>query len=201
MGGGGRRRDSHMLITGFNLSSIDYARMQRARRLLTGIAAVLLVVVAAQLVVWAVVRRSDAGIGGRLAAMQAELRQHQAALQAVKARIRPDAVKKAESAIGGYNRILDAAAFSWIDLLVELERSVPPGVILADIQPEPATGVVALHGSARNFEDISKLVSTLQAQPKFKDVFLRRQGEKKGPTGAAGRLDFSLNLVYQGRPS
>ncbi len=201
MGGGAWRRDSHMLITGFNLSSIDYARIQWSRRVLIGVSAALLCLVAVQLVAWGMLRHTDTGITKKLEAMQAELQQQQAALKAVKAQVPPEAVKRAEVAITGYNRILEASAFSWIGLLVDLERSVPPGVILADIQPDPATGAVALQGSARNFDDLSKLVSALQVQPKFRDVFLRRQGEKKGSAAGAGRLDFSLNLVYQGRPS
>ncbi len=190
-----------MLIAGFNLSSTDYARTRHTRRVLTGAAALLLVVLIGQLVAWGVLRRSDTRQTGRLEMLQAELRQHQAALQAVKARIPPDVMKRTEAAVTAYNRIIDAGAFSWMSLLVDLEKAVPPGIVLADIQPDPATGSVALRGSARTFEDLSKLVTALQAEPDFRDVFLRRQAEKPATVGTAGQLEFSLNLVYRGRAS
>ncbi len=83
MGGGARRRDSAMLITGFNLSSTDYARIRRTRMWLAGVATVLFMVLAAQLVTWAVIHRREDGNGARLEAMRAEVRQHESALQAV----------------------------------------------------------------------------------------------------------------------
>ena len=190
-----------MLITGFNLSSTDYARTRRARLLLTGCCAVLCLALIGQLVAWGIVRRTDTGIVARLETMRTELRQHQQALQAVKARIPAEAVKRAETAIGAYNKILEGSAFSWIGLLVELERSMPAGVILSDIQPDPTTGAVAIRGWARNFEEVSKLLSALQEQPKFREVYLRRQSEKKAGIGGPGQMEFSLNLVYLGRPS
>jgi Tfp pilus assembly protein PilN len=201
MGGGAGCRDSAMLIPGFNLSSTDYAQTRRARIVLAAASGVLLLLLVGQLAAWGIVRRADTRNAARLETLQAELRQHQSALQAVKAQIPPDVVKRTETAVAGYNRILEAAAFSWIGLLVDLERAVPPGIVLADIQPDPTTGAVALHGSARSFEELSKLVSALQNEPHFSEVFLRRQAEKPTALGAAGQLEFSLSLVYRGRPA
>lgn len=201
MGGGAGCRDSAMLIPGFNLGSTDYARTRRVRTVLAVSSGVLLLLLVGQLAAWGIVRRTDTRNAARLETLQAELRQHQAALQSVKAQIPADVVKRAEGAVAGYNAIIEAAAFSWIGLLVDLEKAVPPGVVLADIQPDPTSGAVALRGSARSFEELSKLVSALQSEPHFSEVFLRHQAEKPTALGAAGQLEFSLNLKYRGRPS
>ncbi|HTX53193.1 MAG TPA: PilN domain-containing protein [Candidatus Baltobacteraceae bacterium] len=190
-----------MLIPGFNLGSTDYARTRRVRTVLAVSSGVLLLLLVGQLAAWGIVRRTDTRNAARLETLQAELRQHQAALQSVKAQIPADVVKRAEGAVAGYNAIIEAAAFSWIGLLVDLEKAVPPGVVLADIQPDPTSGAVALRGSARSFEELSKLVSALQSEPHFSEVFLRHQAEKPTALGAAGQLEFSLNLKYRGRPS
>jgi hypothetical protein len=157
-------------------------------------------VLAAQLVLWAAQRRENEAVEARLAAMEVEFRRYQSQAQTVRASIPSEAVKQYEVRVAAYNQILEASAFSWIGLLVELERSVPPGVTVNSIQPDLSSGKVALRGEAPSFEDISKLLRGLEQRANFRDVFLLHQSTRKAAGGGAETVDFSAVLVYEGRP-
>lgn len=188
-----------MMIQGFNLAATDYRRNRRTLLLLTAAAALLIVLLAGQLVVWGAQRRANRSVESRLADMEAEFARQQNQTQAVRTRIPAETVKQYEARVAAYNQILEASAFSWIGLLVELERAVPPGVALSSIQPDLATGKVVLLGETDSFENIAKLLRGLEQRANFRDVFLLRQATHKSP-GGPDTVDFSVRLVYEGRP-
>jgi hypothetical protein len=188
-----------MVMQGFNLSSTDYRRGRRRSRILAGSALFLLLLLAGQLGLWADMRRETQATGGRLASVDAEVRRLQDEVRAVRAAIPAEALKQYEARVAAYNQILEASAFSWIGLLAELERSVPPGVVLGEILPDPPTGRVALRGTARTFEELTLLLRGLEERTVFRDVFLLRQSVKKPTEGGAETLEFSVSLVYKGR--
>jgi Tfp pilus assembly protein PilN len=189
-----------MLIAGFNLASADYRRIRRQRLQALGAAAVLALALLAQGAFWAVVHRDTAATGRRLAAMEQEVRRHEDQVRALRANIPADALKGYEARLAAYNKILEAGAFSWTGLLLELERAVPPGVELRAIQPDPTTGRVALTGQCRDFEDISRLVQSLSQRPAFREVDLLQQAERRPGPGEPGGLSFNLSMLYEGRP-
>ncbi len=188
-----------MVIQGFNLAAADYRRNRRTLRLLTAAAVLLIVLLAAQLLVWGAQRRSNRAVEARLTDMEAEFVRHQNQAQAVRAKIPAETVKQYEARVAAYNQILEASAFSWIGLLVELERAVPPGVTLSSIQPELVSGKVVLAGETESFDNIAKLLRGLEQRANFRDVFLLRQATHKSP-GGPDTIDFSVRLVYEGRP-
>lgn len=99
--------------------------------------------------------------------------------------------------VEAYNRILVAAAFPWTGLLVELEAALPPNVALTTIQPDPATGAVALQGLARSFADVTAFIGLLEQRDAFHDVQLLRNSEQGPGVGEAIRLqEFTLRLQY-----
>jgi Tfp pilus assembly protein PilN len=188
-----------MLISGFNLAASDYRASRRQVILPLAAAAVLALVFLGQIGLWVTVRRETQAVTPRLAKMEAEFRRHQEEFRAARAAVPPEVMKRYEAKVAVFNKILEASAFSWTGLLVELERSVPPGVTLKDIRPDLASGQVALHGLARSFEDLSRMLHTLGEQPVFRDVFLLRQSVVKPAPGIPGGLDFSVTLIYKGR--
>jgi Tfp pilus assembly protein PilN len=189
-----------MLIVGFNLASSDYRRSRRTALVLGGLVAVLVVLLALQVASWNSLRGQGAAVAVQLGAMQAEVASLQKQVRAVGATIPANAIKQYEAKVAAYNQILEASAFSWIGLLVELERSVPPGVFLAGIQPDLGTGRVSLQGTAGSFEDLTKLLNGLEQRTSFRDVYLLRQTAKKSSDGNPEMLEFTVSLVYQGRP-
>ena len=189
-----------MVISGFNLAASDYRRNRRSLLLLTAAAGLLILLLAGQLIFWSAQRRANQAVEARLAGMETELARHQKLTQDLRAKIPAETVKAYEAKVAAYNQILEASAFSWMGLLVELERAVPPGVTLSTIQPDLPSGRVSLRGEAGSFEDLTKLLKGLEQRANFRDVFLLRQATHKSPGGGPEVVDFSVRLVYEGRP-
>jgi Tfp pilus assembly protein PilN len=190
-----------MVSPGFNLATRDYRREGRQRHLLAGVALLLVVCLAGQVGAWALLRQRDQAIATRLAAMEAELRRHTEEVRTVKSGVSGEAVKRYQARVAALNQILEAAAFSWSGFLAELERSVPPGVLLNEIQPDPVSGQVSLRGTAKGFTELGRLLHGLEERPVFTNVFLLRQAERR--LGAIGPevLDFSVAMTYRGHRS
>jgi Tfp pilus assembly protein PilN len=193
-----------VLISGFNLARTNYRRTRRDL-LLGGIAvAVLGLLLLGQIATWAAGRGEREAVAQRLARMDADLQRHQEQARALLASVPGEAVKRYEERVKAYNMILEASAFSWMGLLVELERSVPPSVFLSEIQPDLSTGRVLLNGVARSFDDLSLLLHGLEQGIAFRDVYLLRQTEQKPQAGLpaaqqAGKseeLEFAVSLMY-----
>lgn len=199
MGSGPWGRDQAMVITGFNLATLNYRRDRRTLLFLGTASIVLVLVLAGQLALWAAQRRENQAVESRLANMEAEVRVHQKQVQSIRTQLPSETVKQYEARVAAYNQLLEASVFSWIGLLTELERSVPPGVTVATIQPDLSTGKVALGGEARSFEDITKLLRALEERTVFRDVFLLHQATHKAAAGTPETLDFSVSLIYKGR--
>lgn len=188
-----------MLISGFNLAASDYRRSRRQVILATGVVVALGLLLLGQLALWTAVRREGRAIGERLLRMEREFRQHQEGVRALRVGIPPEALKRHEARVMAYNQILEASAFSWTGLLVELERSVPPGVGFSEIHPDLTTGQVILRGVARSSEALGRLLRGLEERTMFRDVYLLRQADRKSAAGGPEVLEFVVNLMYQGR--
>lgn len=185
-----------MLISGFNLAGANYHRARREVILGACAAAALGLLLAGQILTWAAGRGEREAITVRLARMEGELLRHQEEARAVLDGIPGEAMQQYESKVKAYNQILEASAFSWIGLLVELERAVPPSVFLTAIHPDLATGRVALHGVARSFNDLSLLLRGLEARTGFRDVYLLHQAERKAQAEKPEGLEFAVSLIY-----
>lgn len=197
MGVGHRGRHPTMLISGFNLASTNYRRARRDVILRTCAVVALSLLLVGQIAVWAAGRHEREAVALRLARMEGEFRRHQEEVRTILASVPGEAMKEYEARVRAYNQILEASAFSWMGLLVELERSVPPSVFLSEIHPDLATGRVLLHGMARSFDDISLFLRGLEERVPFRDVYLLRQTERKAQAGKPEGLEFAVSLIYQ----
>lgn len=188
-----------MLISGFNLATADYRRSRRDLFRAAGIVAALTLVLAGQVALWATGRQERRAVGEHLERMEAEFRRQQDEARAIRAGVPSQTMKQYEAKVAIYNQILEASAFSWTGLLVELERSVPPSVFLAEIQPDLSTGRVSLRGVTRSFDDLSLFLRGLEERKAFRDVFLLHQATRKATPGKPDELEFTVTLLYQGR--
>jgi Tfp pilus assembly protein PilN len=194
-----------MLIPGFNLATSNYRKTRRELLLATAAVVSLTVLLVGQVALWAAGRQERREVGERLGRMEGEFRRHEEEVRTRQAGAPGEAVKKYEAKVAVYNQILEASAFSWTGLLVELERSVPPSVFLKEIQPDLATGQVRLSGTARSFDDLSLFLRGLEQRSAFRDVYLLHQAERKSAPGGQASpggqdgLEFAVTLLYQGR--
>lgn len=188
-----------MLISGFNLAVSDYRRGRRELFLAVAVVAALALLLAGQIALWAADRREGRAVAARLAQMEAEFRRQQDQVRGLLATVPEEALKRYEAKVGAFNQILEASAFSWTGLLLELERSVPPFVSLGEIHPDLATGQVRLRGVARSFDDLDLFLRGLEERTAFRDVYLLQQADRRATPGGQDGLEFSVSLVYQGR--
>jgi len=186
-----------MLIPGFNLARTNYRRARRDVILSACTVAVLALLAVWQIAIWAAGRGEREAVALRLARMEAEFQRHQKEVRTIAAGVPAEAMKQYEAKVKAYNQILEASAFPWMRLLMELERSVPPSVFLSEIHPDLETRQVLLRGRARSFEDLSLLLRGLEERIVFRQVYLLRQAERKGQTNKPEGLEFSVSLIYQ----
>lgn len=188
-----------MLIAGFNLTAGEYRRARREVILAAGVVAALALLLLGQAAAWVVVRRDARATGSRLTEMEAEFRRHQDGVRGIRAGIPDEAVKRYEVKVAAFNKILEASAFSWTGLLMELERAQPPGIALSEIHPDLTTGQVTLRGTARSFDDLGRFLRGLQERTAFRDVYLTRQTERQTQPGGQEGLEFMVTFIYEGR--
>ncbi len=189
-----------MVTAGFNLAAADYRRTRRTVMRLAAASIVLLVLLAGQIYLWLAQRRENRTVEARVAVMEARFRQHDSQAKTVRTKIPAETIKDYEVKVAAYNHMLEASAFSWIGLLVELERSVPPGVTVSTIQPNLSSGRVSLRGEAISFQELTKLLRSLEQRTRFRDVFLLHQTKRKAVGPTPETLEFSVSLTYEGRP-
>jgi Tfp pilus assembly protein PilN len=189
-----------MVIAGFNLAAADYRRTRRTLVRIAIASTALALLLGGQLYLWMAQRRENRAVEARVATMEARLRQHETQAQTVRTTLPAEALKRHDVRVAAYNQMLEASAFSWIGLLVELERAVPPGVTVTAIQPDLASGRVSLQGEARSFEELTQLLRGLEQRKPFRNVFLLRQGKRKAAGVTPEGWEFSVSLRYEGRP-
>jgi len=186
-----------MLIVGFNLAGTNYRRGRRDVILGACAVAVLGLLLAGQIAVWAAGRGERAAIALRLARMEGDFRRHQEEARTALGSVPDETMKRYQVRVKAYNQILEASAFSWIGLLMELERSVPPSVFLKEISPDLTTGRVSLRGVARSFEDLSLFLRGLEERLAFHQVYLLHQMEQQNQAQKPEGLEFIVSLMYQ----
>ena len=129
---------------------------------------------------------------------QEALRKQKQSLATLAARLPSKEIEGIAARVKLYNQIIQGAAFSWSQLLFELERAIPANVALAEIQPKFGEGSVILVGSAKTMEDLLLCVRRLDEQEAFHEVYLLRHDVQKGQTGDSG-MQFTISLRYRGQ--
>lgn len=89
------------------------------------------------------------------------------------------------------NQMIDQRLFSWSNLFLKLERATPPGVSLANVQPQSATSSLTLKGEALTLERLTSYVGKLQETTPFHEVFLADQTGRPD-----GTVSFTLHVSY-----
>lgn len=72
------------------------------------------------------------------------------------------------------NQLVDKRAFSWTQLLSDLEEAIPSDIALESIKPNFQEETVVLEGVARRFQDITALVQNLQDHRGFRQAVLTK---------------------------
>jgi Tfp pilus assembly protein PilN len=91
------------------------------------------------------------------------------------------------------NGIIDRRAFSWTELLIQLEATLPDEVRITTVQPRLEKGVfkVGLISEARRAEDIAAFIEALEKTGAFSNVVpLQQQSNEEGLIEVAIEGDY-----------
>jgi Tfp pilus assembly protein PilN len=124
-----------------------------------------------------------------------------AKLRAEAARIRTQIDQKELEAVSAAareaNAIIDRRAFSWTELLEQLEATLPADVRIRTVQPQLEQGVfkVLLTAEARRPEDMADFIDALEKTGAFRDVVPLRE-----EIGDEGLVATSIDSIYTPAP-
>lgn len=86
----------------------------------------------------------------------------------------PDEMARVKEEVALANQLVDKRAFSWTQLLSDLEEAIPTHIALESIKPNFQDETVVLDGVAERLQDIDALVQTLQDHGGFRQAVLVR---------------------------
>jgi Tfp pilus assembly protein PilN len=105
-----------------------------------------------------------------------------------------------KTSIDFINNNLDTPGTSLVDFLFALEKTVPEGVYIRDINPKDftlKTGEYTIDGEATNLEEVLAFIAGLQQSGRFTRPFLKQNTTKV--VGDATVTNFILTLTYVGK--
>ncbi|HET8761713.1 MAG TPA: PilN domain-containing protein [Nitrospiria bacterium] len=105
----------------------------------------------------------------------------------------PAALDRLVKQVGGLNQIIESKALSWTALMNDLETVVPRNVSVSSIRPDLKTRKLTIDGVALTLQDVTALMTALQASGRFTDVFLQQQKATE-----ENRTEFTIECVYRG---
>lgn len=165
-----------------SFATTDHALIARVRAVLAGIAVLLTILAAVQLVV-----------GASYRSRMAEASQQAAALEASEESVRP-ALQEREQLVRNLSEmasLVEARQFGWTRLLSAVEDAFPSGAALNRLEFDPRERSVSLEGTALSPEALSSLMIGLQKTNMLKNPLLKRQSMEKGT------LSFHVTVNYQ----
>jgi Tfp pilus assembly protein PilN len=100
------------------------------------------------------------------------------------------------------NQLADKRAFSWTQLLSDLEKTLPPSVAIGKIQVDMKDSTVTFDGLAARMQDLNALMARLQTGPSFSRPLLHHHKhiesqKNSAPDPAPGGIEFSLTVIYR----
>lgn len=97
------------------------------------------------------------------------------------------------------NSLIDQQSLNWTQMFMDLEKILPPGVRLLDIEPQTEKGQVQVrfHIGATSEEAKQKFLRALEGSPAFSGVMetWERLAEQ-GTGGGSDRLQVELTVIY-----
>ncbi len=142
-------------------------------------------------------RRTENELGSHAAESEAEAQRLSGEANRIRTQIDQKELESVSAAAREANAIIDRRAFSWTDLLVQLEVTLPPDVRITRVQPQLEEGVfrVLLAAEARRTEDVADFIDALEKTGAFRDVVPLRQA-----TTDEGLVTIALASIYTPPP-
>jgi Tfp pilus assembly protein PilN len=139
-------------------------------------------------------------------------RQFAAAMRAEQLTLTPQQIAGIKQEVAFINQLADKRAFSWTQLLSDLEDALPPGTSIGKIQLDMKESLVTFDGLAARMQDLNALMASLQSRPAFSHPVLHHhkiveaetahgRPEVEGhPERTPAGVEYSLTVRYRRSP-
>jgi Tfp pilus assembly protein PilN len=185
--------EAGMEIT-LNLASPEILKRRRLYHLAVGGLCLSLVLALGNLLLYRSTQAELQTAEERIREAQEAIQKREHSLATLPDRLPAAQMTRLDARVRLYNQIIEGANFSWSGLLFELERAIPGGIALDEIQPDFGKGGVTLVGTARTMEEILRCVERLKERDVFHEVYLlNHDAQKKDAT-----VRFTISLRYRG---
>ena len=137
---------------------------------------------------------SQQTVGARAAEAEREAERLRAEAARIRTQINQKELEIVSAAAREANDIIDRRAFSWTELLTQLEATLPDDVRITTVQPRLDRGVfkIGLIAEARRAEDVAAFIEALEKTGAFKNVVPLQQ-----QTDDAGLIRVALEGSYE----
>jgi Tfp pilus assembly protein PilN len=135
-------------------------------------------------------------LGARAAQAEDRARQLRADASRIRGQINQKELEAVSSAAREANAIIDRRAFSWTELLTQLEATLPDDVRITTVQPRLDKEVfkVGLIAEARRAEDVEAFIEALEKTGAFGNVVPLQQQTTEG-----GLIEVAIEGTYKAR--
>ena len=122
--------------------------------------------------------RRNTELVSRAETAEAEIARLGAQTAQIEQAVNPEALEQVAAAAREANTLIDQRVFSWTDFFNRIETTLPPDVMLTQVQPDisPERVEVTMGVLGRRLDDISGFIDKLEASGDFAEV-LNRQAE------------------------
>jgi hypothetical protein len=139
-------------------------------------------------------RDEERDLSARATQARADASRLRADAQRVRAQIDPKELEVVSAAAREANALIEQRAFSWVELLAQIERTLPANVRVIDVQPTvDGNGVVSVSMGveARSNEAIAAFTEALETDSTFRNVLPLDNTEAED-----GLIDARVEGVY-----
>jgi Tfp pilus assembly protein PilN len=133
-------------------------------------------------------------LGAREVEAQAEATRLRGDAAQIRAQINPKELEMVAASAREANAIIDLRAFSWTQLLTELETTLPEGVRITTIQPHidnEGRLIIGVGVQARRGSDLETFLDALETTGSFRDVLTTEE-----QTNMEGLIDAIVEGAY-----
>ena len=177
-----------------NLATRPFYNVRAVRTMIGAFALVVLAFTLFNVVELVRLTASQRTVGARAADAERDAERLRAEAARIRTQINQKELETVSAAAREANDIIDRRAFSWTELLTQLEATLPDDVRITTVQPRLDRGVfkIGLIAEARRAEGVAAFIEALEKTGAFKDVVPLQQ-----QTDDAGLIRVALEGSYE----
>lgn len=176
-----------------NLATRPFYNVRAVQMAIAALAVIVIAFTAFNIVELFRLRGSENALGSHASENEAQAQRLRSEAARIRTQIDQKELALVSAAAREANGIIDRRAFSWTELLEQLENTLPADVRVTTVQPRLDEGVftVTLAAEARRTEDVADFIDALEKTGAFRDVYPLREAAT-----TTGLVATTITAVY-----